>query len=114
MTAAPAQATGLPEDAGALCLGLVAAAGALRDAMDRDDAAALIARDAELRAIAARLGEPGRPGIARGQVLAALVEALDAVRDAQSWLLKQRARQEAGARQTERLRLAYSDGRRRY
>ncbi|WP_420023891.1 hypothetical protein ACN9JG_07545 [Cereibacter azotoformans] len=107
-------APGLGDDVQALCIGIAAMSGALRGAMERGDIGALIAREAELRAMAGQLPVPGQPGVTSGQVLGVLVEALSAVRAAEAWLEARRARDKADARQTERLRLAYGDGGRRF
>ncbi|RHZ93345.1 hypothetical protein D1122_18190 [Cereibacter sphaeroides] len=94
-------------DPRALCLGLAAASAALRRAMERGDVALLLAREADLRALAEELLAPDGWGPLRKATGDALSEALDAVRAAQVWLERQGAEAEAAAHRTHRLRQAY-------
>ncbi|ACM01213.1 hypothetical protein [Cereibacter sphaeroides] len=94
-------------DPRALCLGLAAASAALRRAMERGDVDLLLAREADLRALAEELPAPDGWGPMRKATRDALSEALDAVRAAQVWLERQGAEAEAAAHRTQRLRHAY-------
>lgn len=94
-------------DPRALCLGLAAASAALGRAMERGDVALLLAREADLRALAEELPAPDGCGPLRKATGDALSEALDAVRAAQVWLERQDAEAEAAAHRTQRLRHAY-------
>ncbi len=94
-------------DPRALCLGLAAASAALRRATERGDVALLLAREADLRALAEELPVPEGWGPLRKATRDTLSEALDAVRAAQAWLERQGAEAEAAAHRTQRLRHAY-------
>ncbi|MCE6970709.1 hypothetical protein [Cereibacter sphaeroides] len=93
-----------------LCLGLAAATDALRAAIARGDAEAMLEHEADLRRLAESLAQPGTRGVSRGQVLLALVAARDAVREAQEALEAARTRQAAEGMRKRRLQLAYGEG----